>query len=222
MSDDNYEKYQVYVEKEKTRELLNQAMRGPSLTDQWRTYLVITLALAVVGGAFAVRTKRFQEVMTKIEHSIEEKRKADALAKEKPKKSQVVNPEQALASAEKKWQKELEGKEGQDLDLDSEIAARERLGNSLEKVANGDTRAIAEAQRGLSSTGAAKAPGTAGEESLLPDLSRPDTIGIATGEREPEVNAFQITVKPHTADYRELQAMPAQYAREKEEFPDFR
>lgn len=218
MSDDNYEKYQVYVEKEKTRELLNQAMRGPSLTDQWRTYLVLFLAVTIVGGVFAFRTKRFQEVMSKIEQKIDEKHKQRLAAKNggKPAPKTMgsdANPERALANAERVWQKELEGKEGQDLDLDAEIAARERLGQSLEKVANGDTRAIGAARRGLSSTP---------EESLLPDLKRPDTIGIATGELEPEVNAFQLTVRPHSADYREMKAMPAQYAREREEFPDFR
>lgn len=217
---DNYEKYQVYVEKEKTRELLNEAMQAPPAREGWRKMIIACMFVLAVGCVLASRTKRFKEVISKVELSLEEKRKKPAEAKVTKAAGAaeaVKDPDKALDNAEKQWSAELAGKDpGGDLDIDGEIKSREALGAQLERISEGSIADI-KAFRAPSSNGAAKA-----EESLLPNLARPDTVGIATGEIEAQANPFEVPITPHTAQYKQLNAVPAHYAREKDEFPDFR
>lgn len=217
---DNYEKYQVYVEKEKTRELLNEAMQAPPAREGWRKMIIACMFVLAVGCVFVSRTKRFKEVISKVEMNLDGKKGKAAGAKgaaSADTAATVKDPEKALESAEKQWGAELAGKNpGGDLDIEGEIKSREALGAQLERISEGSIADI-KAFRAPSSNGAVKA-----EESLLPNLARPDTVGIATGEIEPQANPFEVPITPHTAQYKQLKAVPAHYAREKDEFPDFR
>jgi hypothetical protein len=193
---------------------------SPPPREGWRKVIIACMFLLAVGCVFASRTKRFKEVVSKVELSLDEKRKRSAdtkVAKNSASAATVKDPERALENAEKQWNAELAGKDpGGDLDIESEIKSREALGARLEKISEGSVADI-KAIRAPSSDG-----GITAEESLLPNLARPDTVGIATGEVESEANPFEVAVTPHTAQYKQLKAVPAHYAREKDEFPDFR
>jgi hypothetical protein len=238
-----HDKFQEYVNKERNREELITAIHSNPIFDNWRQIMTVLIACLIIGGVFATRSRRFKQVMNKLESTPALTRKP------RPKflpPAQIADPDIALARAEKMWaaqeseQKRLKsaaaagtlGPEDEEFlqQMGEDQKKKNALAGRLERIANGDVKealrtpppknlgaalgAMTAAQAGSSS----EIP-TPDESEVQPLPVRPDSIGIANGDPEPVRNAMPLDAL-HKRDYQMVNQIPAPYTKEKDEFPD--
>lgn len=212
-------RFQDIVEKEKNRVELNRAMYGPSILDSWRQILTVVIAAAIIAAVFSSRTRRFKNVMAKIEYKIESskllpaKRGAQSVKPPPPQgATESGDPYVAMDHAEAAA---AQAATDEDAMITKELQDRNALAGRMERIASGDMREV---------MGGAQAP--AREPSAAPS-HRPtgrvlpaDSIGIANGDKEElSLDAFPDTKVP---DYEKVAQVPEVYAKQLDEFPDLK
>jgi hypothetical protein len=242
------DRFQEWVEKEKNREELVQAMHSNLVFDYWRQILTVVIAALIIGGVFATRSKRFKQVLTKLEST-------PVLNKKRPKylpPARIADPDLAMQRIEKVWiaqeaqtRLRMEAAKAagaapvapgaEDEEFQAQMAAdqdkRRALAGRLERISQGDVEEALKTPppedfgRSLSAfassyAGAAGATAPLPEEEIIPLPVRPDTIGIAIGEPEPKREASALETGAHASSYSAITRIPSAYANEREEFPD--
>lgn len=206
---DSHELFKELIEKEKNREELNRAVEATPIRDQWRQIIVVSLALLILAGAFASRTKRFKGVMNELERSALVTTLSKVKAQSKAVAQKPLDPATALDSSEQAWTNAKKAGESfsDDDDLSSHRKANEELGAKLESLSSGHSNEPGIPQENVTAS---------------PPPNEPELVGISNKTPEPELDAFNLQpeVSATSNGYRELKQTPSAYAGEKNEFPD--